>query len=426
MTILNIGRVRIGWTGVWDAATAYTAFDAVTYEGGSYACTTDSEAGILPTNTTYWQVMALKGVDGADGVDGAQGDQGSQGIQGVQGVQGTQGDAGVTGDTGPIGNDGSQGITGDTGIQGSTGPTGPEGPDGPQGTQGTQGVQGIDGPVGADGPEGDVTWQPKTNTYTAVSRESIIADTSGGVWTLTLPVTPTIGDYVQLLDGADWSVNNLTVARNGQTIEGDAEDLIMDIGKGSVDFIFDGTTWNITAQIGGQSGEVGATGATGATGDTGDTGSDGADGADGAVGPDGAGDAFSFSVFTSSGTWTRPTDVKKVLLYVTGSGGGPSTDNNPAGNPGWTVFKELDVSSISSAAISIGAAGGVGGNHYTNPAGNPSTFIGGGSTVRAAGGAGGSGSPGSNSNFDLAIFNKYPDSYGGVQTAGLVYILEFK
>ena len=133
----------------------------------------------------------------------------------------------------------------------------------------------------------------------------------------------------------------------------------------------------------------------------------------------------SLRVFTASGTWNRPSGVTKVLLYVTGGGGGPSTDNNPGANPGWTVIKELDVSDISSATISIGAAGGGATNHYTNTAGSPSTFSGGGSTVSAAGGAGG-GSPGSNSNFDLAILNKYPSSYGSEQTPGLIYILEFR
>jgi hypothetical protein len=100
-----------------------------------------------------------------------------------------------------------------------------------------------------------IEWALKTTTYTAVTRDAIIANTSGGIWTLTLPITPATGDYVQILDGADWATNNLTVARNGQTIEGDAEDMIMNIGGVSVDFVFDGTTWQITTQVGGQSGD---------------------------------------------------------------------------------------------------------------------------------------------------------------------------
>ena len=100
------------------------------------------------------------------------------------------------------------------------------------------------------GISGGTTWELKTTTYTAVAGDAIIADTSGGIWTLTLPATPSTGDYIQILDGADWNANNLTVARNGQTIEGDAENMIMNIGNVAVDFIFDGTTWQITVQIG--------------------------------------------------------------------------------------------------------------------------------------------------------------------------------
>ena len=77
-----------------------------------------------------------------------------------------------------------------------------------------------------------------------------IADTSGGVWTLTLPASPSSGDVIKIADGADWSANNLTVGRNGSTIEGDAADMTMDIGGASVSFVYDGTTWQIYAQVG--------------------------------------------------------------------------------------------------------------------------------------------------------------------------------
>jgi hypothetical protein len=103
---------------------------------------------------------------------------------------------------------------------------------------------------------GGVSWVLRTSNVTVSSPSAIIADTSGGDWTLTLPASPSTGDYVQLLDGADWSANNLTVARNGETIDGDAADLVMNIGNIAVDLIYDGTTWKITAQVGGQGGDV--------------------------------------------------------------------------------------------------------------------------------------------------------------------------
>ena len=120
---------------------------------------------------------------------------------------------------------------------------------GSQGTSGAQGVQGISGSQGTQGTQGTAGLAPnysrKTTTYTAVARDQIIADTSGGAFTITLPATPSTGDLVRIADGADWSVSNLTVARNGSTIEGTAEDLTVDIGKITLDFVYDSTTWEV-------------------------------------------------------------------------------------------------------------------------------------------------------------------------------------
>lgn len=99
------------------------------------------------------------------------------------------------------------------------------------------------------GGGGGITYVKKTANYTAASGDGIIADTSGGSFTITLPATPTEGDQVILADGADWTVNNLTVARNGSTIEGDTNDLSLDIGNIQVTFIYDGTTWQVYAVI---------------------------------------------------------------------------------------------------------------------------------------------------------------------------------
>jgi hypothetical protein len=95
-----------------------------------------------------------------------------------------------------------------------------------------------------------LSYARKTTTYTAAAGEFIIADTSGGSWTLTLPATPSTGDIVIVSDGDDWTTNNLTIGRNGSTIEGDAADMTMNIGGVSVSFVYDGTTWQIYAQVG--------------------------------------------------------------------------------------------------------------------------------------------------------------------------------
>lgn len=105
--------------GAWAAKIAYvcssTQIDVVTYNGSSYACKKShtSTASILPTNTTYWTLIAQKGATGAKG------DKGDKGATGEQGPKGPKGDTGATGPQGP---------------KGATGATGPQGPQGPSGS----------------------------------------------------------------------------------------------------------------------------------------------------------------------------------------------------------------------------------------------------------------------------------------------------
>mgnify|MGYP002640109563 CR=1 FL=1 len=96
----------------------------------------------------------------------------------------------------------------------------------------------------------------KTANYTAKAGEKILANTSGGAWTLTLPSSAVGGTRIVVADHDDWSTNNLTVARNGNNIEGDAEDMILDIGGALVEFVWDGAQWQIYTQIGAAGGNV--------------------------------------------------------------------------------------------------------------------------------------------------------------------------
>ncbi|MDA9425670.1 MULTISPECIES: carbohydrate-binding protein [Bradyrhizobium] len=52
--------------GAWDGGTAYAAGDVVTLSGSSYVCVSD-HTNHTPPNTTYWQLLAIKGTDGNDG-----------------------------------------------------------------------------------------------------------------------------------------------------------------------------------------------------------------------------------------------------------------------------------------------------------------------------------------------------------------------
>ena len=97
----------------------------------------------------------------------------------------------------------------------------------------------------------------------------------------------------------------------------------------------------------------------------------------------------SWQIFTSSGTWTRPSGITFIRVYVTGGGGGSSeTPGNNAddagggGNGGGTSIKVIDVTSISSVTVTIGAGGagnssGDGGNGGTSSFGSHCSATGG-------------------------------------------------
>jgi len=57
----------------------------------------------------------------------------------------------------------------------------------------------------------------------------LLADTSAGAFTITLPASPTAGAFVEIDDAeSTWSTNNLTVARNGSNISSIADNLLCD------------------------------------------------------------------------------------------------------------------------------------------------------------------------------------------------------
>jgi hypothetical protein len=107
----------------------------------------------------------------------------------------------------------------------------------------------------AAGPAAGISYVLASSNYTAANREGVLTNTSGGSFTVTLPVSPATGAQVIVADAANsWGVNNLTVGRNGSTIGGLAENLVCDINGVSVQFVYDGSTWEVYAQIGGNGG----------------------------------------------------------------------------------------------------------------------------------------------------------------------------
>ena len=62
MAIVNLGSIKFNWKGAYAGGTAYAVDDVVSYNGTSYICILAS-TGNLPTNATYWNVMAQGGTD---------------------------------------------------------------------------------------------------------------------------------------------------------------------------------------------------------------------------------------------------------------------------------------------------------------------------------------------------------------------------
>jgi hypothetical protein len=194
------------------------------------------------------------GSQGIIGFTGSQGIQGFTGSQGIQGFSGSRGIQGFTGSQGVIGFTGSQGIqgfTGSQGIQGFSGSQGIQGFTGSQGVIGFTGSTGFIGSRGFTGSKGLYGWETKTANYTAVNLDAIIANTSGGSFTITLPATPVLGTTVAIVDPGFWDVNPLTVARNGSTIEGVADDFSFNVKNVRVELVYDGSTWQIFTSVSG-------------------------------------------------------------------------------------------------------------------------------------------------------------------------------
>jgi hypothetical protein len=154
--------------GAYNAGTAYTTGQSVSYTDGCSYVAIQNTTGNAPTNTTYWQKLADKG---ADGTQGAQGETGAQGAQGIQGIQGIQG---------PAGADGAQGIQGE---------------DGPAGADGANSINmknGAGAPAGGLGVDGD---------YYLNNTTGEIYQKSGGSWAVVADLTGPAGS--DGLDGAD-------------------------------------------------------------------------------------------------------------------------------------------------------------------------------------------------------------------------------
>ena len=186
-------------------------------------------------------------------------------------------------------------------------------------------------------PSQTVTWSSTiiTSDTTLASGNGYFVNTTSSTITVTLPASPSVGDYLQIKDYAGtFATNNLTIARNGSNIQGEAFDSLISTNRAALKLVYADATkgWLYVEES-----NVGDFGplftATGGTiTESGD---------------------FKIHTFTSSGTFqvtkTSPNSNTVDYLVVAGGGGG--------GGIG--------------AAQGAGAGGGAGGFRQSFP--NPAT-----------------------------------------------------
>ena len=129
----------------------------------------------------------------------------------------------------------------------------------------------------------------------------------------------------------------------------------------------------------------------------------------------------SMQVWTSNGTWNRPSGVKTILVRVTGAGGGGSGFCE-SGGAGGTSQRQVDVTNVSSVSVTVGNPGG--GTNYSGcgGGGNTSSFggycsasggYGANCRQQHAGGIGGNGSGGT-----LNIYGGGGNGHGSYHSYG--------
>lgn len=172
----------------------------------------------------------------------------------------------------------------------------------------------------------------KTTTYTATTSDDVIlADTSGGAWTLTLYAASGNSGKVLRVVKTTSDTNALTIDGNAsETINGFAN-IKLNYQFDEVTLVCDGTNWNIVSQI----------------------------------------KAPTVQTLTSgSGTYTTPNGVKYLKVTVVGGGGGGGAGGGSGGSPGsgtaggsstfGTSLLTATGGGGGSPGISIGGAGGTG------------------------------------------------------------------
>ena len=86
---------------------------------------------------------------------------------------------------------------------------------------------------------GGAAWVIKTAAYTAVAGDGVMVDTDSAAITITLPAAGALGDFVRIMDATgNAATYNITVARNGNNIQGAAADLTIATNRAAIGLVY--------------------------------------------------------------------------------------------------------------------------------------------------------------------------------------------
>jgi hypothetical protein len=247
---------------------------------------------------------------------------------------------------------------------------------------------------------GQIAWDTtvKTSGFTAVAYGGYFCNTTSAAFTVTLPATPTRGDFVVIVDYAGTSAtNNITVSPNGGNINGSTGNIIISTNRQGLTLTYIDSTqgWLASSNVYG-----GATPFTQQVPISYLVVAGGAGGGSNAGGGGGAGGYL---------TGTATFNVGTVYTATVGGGGaGGAGGGNNAGSNGFnSVVSGTGLSTITSLG------GGGGGREASPPDGNSGGSGGGGHSSGATIGAGGAGTPGQGNNGGSGATNNATYRNGG-------------
>ena len=69
MATINLGSLKLNWTGAYNSSTSYAVDDIATANGNSYVCIQAHSNQAVGNATAYWNIMSSAGTNGTNGTD---------------------------------------------------------------------------------------------------------------------------------------------------------------------------------------------------------------------------------------------------------------------------------------------------------------------------------------------------------------------